>query len=211
MREMNGSVKFVYRKPCGCVMAEAALKEMRRSIENKGSPAEKEEEKGGELSNELVCPVDGESSAQPEEWFVLNPQGEELRAITDKWEAKKVKEKEDKKKAKAAKRKGGDAEGADGEEAPMKKKKKADGAVAKNAAPAVKAGSSVPKLQATLAAKLAEQKKQQSAAVASLYAKPSDNEMKVRLSPSSLPVSLLALSTDAFSSSNRTATVAPTG
>ncbi|KWU44791.1 DUF602-domain-containing protein, partial [Rhodotorula sp. JG-1b] len=28
LREMNGSVKFVYRKPCGCAMSESALREM---------------------------------------------------------------------------------------------------------------------------------------------------------------------------------------
>ncbi|GAA5933303.1 hypothetical protein JCM10213_001244 [Rhodosporidiobolus nylandii] len=182
LREMNGSVRFSYRKPCGCVMSEAALKEMRRGQEKKGDAALKEEK--GELSDEHVCPVDGERSEQPEEWVTLNPKEDELEEIKARWEAKKLKEKEEKKAAKAAKRKSGAADGADGDVPPAKKKAKADkvaaaaAASAKAAAPAVKAGASVPQLQATLAAKLAEQKKQQSSAIASLYAKKGENEMK---------------------------------
>ncbi|GAA5972031.1 hypothetical protein JCM11641_002463 [Rhodosporidiobolus odoratus] len=179
MREMTGAVRFVYRKPCGCVMSEAALKEMRRGQEKKGIEALKEEK--GELSDEHVCPVDGQRSELPEEWVTLNPKDEELEVMKDKWEAKKLKEKEEKKAAKAAKRKSG---AADGDEAPAKKKSKADkasavaAAGAKAAGPGVKAGATVPQLQATLAAKLAEQKKQQSSAIASLYVQKGENEMK---------------------------------
>ncbi|GAA5836791.1 hypothetical protein JCM3766R1_006265 [Sporobolomyces carnicolor] len=170
LREMNGTIKFVYRKPCGCVMSEVALKEMRKGVDKKGEPAQKEDQ--GELSDDRVCPVDGERSAVPEEWVTLNPKEEELETMVAVWEAKKVREKEEKKAAKAAKRKGdGAANGPDaGPEGGKIKKQKVDKTSAvRAAAPAVKAGASVPHLQATLAAKLAEQKKQQSPAIASLY------------------------------------------
>ncbi|CEQ41237.1 SPOSA6832_02935 [Sporobolomyces salmonicolor] len=164
LREMNGSVKFMYRKPCGCVMSEAALKEMRRGQEKKGEADQRE------LTDEQVCPVDGERSDKPEEWVTLNPKEDELETMKLAWEAKKLREKEGKKKAKVAKRKGGAGE-ANGDELAKAKKQKTDknGLTTATVAPAVKAGASIPHLQATLAAKLAEQKKQQSPAIASLY------------------------------------------
>ena len=178
LREMNGSIKFVYRKPCGCVMSEVALKEMRRGQEKKGEAAQKEDQ--GELSDERVCPVDGERSEKPEEWVTLNPKEEELETMQALWEAKKVREKEDKKAAKAAKRKGGEGGDDSGVKAKKQKVEKSTSvANAKAAAPAVKAGASVPHLQATLAAKLAEQKKQQSPAIASLYRDKGLDETKV--------------------------------
>lgn len=156
-------------------MSEVALKEMRRGQEKKGEPAQREEK--GELSDEKVCPVDGERNEVPEEWVTLNPKEEELETMKALWEAKKVREKEEKKAAKAAKRKdAGDDHGGGGKA----KKQKVDKVVSnKSAAPAVKAGASVPHLQATLAAKLAEQKKQQSPAIASLYRDKSLDETKV--------------------------------
>jgi hypothetical protein len=158
-------------------MSEVALKEMRRGQEKKGEAAKAEDQ--GELSDERVCPVDGERNDVPEEWVTLNPKEEELETMTAVWEAKKVREKEEKKAAKAAKR------GANGgEEGGKVKKQKTDKTSSvvssgKGAAPAVKAGASVPHLQATLAAKLAEQKKQQSPAIASLYRDKSLDETKV--------------------------------
>ncbi|GAA6028732.1 hypothetical protein JCM8097_007367 [Rhodosporidiobolus ruineniae] len=185
LREMNGSVRFLYRKPCGCVMSEAALKEMRRGLDKKGDKAQAEDAQGGELSDEHVCPVDGERSDVPEEWVVLNPKEDELEEIKMRWEAKKAREKEEKKKAKAAKRKeAGDGADGNGDAAKPKKKQKTGAAAAAAAsakaaaAPAVKAGASVPQLQAKLAATLAEQKKLQSPAIASLYAKKGGDEMK---------------------------------
>ncbi|GAA5873796.1 hypothetical protein JCM16303_002593 [Sporobolomyces ruberrimus] len=177
LREMNGSIKFVYRKPCGCAMSEVALKEMRRGQEKKGEAALKEDQ--GELSDDRVCPVDGERSEVPEEWVTLNPKEEDLETMTAMWEAKKVREKEEKKAAKAAKRKdGGNGDDAGGGKAKKQKTDKASTTAAKAVAPAVKAGASVPHLQATLAAKLAEQKKQQSPAIASLYRDKSLDETK---------------------------------
>ncbi|GAA5825148.1 hypothetical protein JCM11251_006119 [Rhodosporidiobolus azoricus] len=183
LREMNGSVRFVYRKPCGCVMAEAALKQMRRGAEKNGHGTKAEAQEGGELSDEHVCPVDGERSDQPEEWVTLNPKDDELEVVKERWEAKKLREKEEKKKAKAAKRKnvGGDAAAAEDGDAKPSKKQKTDAAskaARAAAAPAVKAGASVPALQATLAAKLAEEKKKHSPAIASLYAKKGEDEMR---------------------------------
>ncbi|GAA6060354.1 hypothetical protein JCM10212_004538 [Sporobolomyces blumeae] len=176
LREMNGSIKFVYRKPCGCAMSEVALKEMRRNHDKQGNKALLAEDGDGELSDERVCPVDGERSEQREEWVTINPKEDELERMQAAWEQRKAQEKQEKKLAKAAKRKGagGPGEGTDGEASKAKKQKVEKQAQAKKsaaieAAPAVKAGASVPHLQATLAAKLAEQKKQQSPAIASLY------------------------------------------
>lgn len=196
LREMNGSVKFVYRKPCGCVLSESALREMRRSLDRKNHAAAVSGEAvpptAEDEDERLVCPVDGErnSTGVTEEYITLNPKEDELEVMRDQWEARKRQEKEDKKAAKkrknnaaAAGRDG--AEDAAAGEPKAKKAKASSGAVAvaaqqqkAAAAPSVKAGATVSGLSASLAAKLAEQKKQQSPAIASLYAKKSENEMK---------------------------------
>lgn len=164
LREMNGTVKFVYRKPCGCVLSESSIKEMRRAeVEAGGEAAEGEEGK-------LVCPVCVKSDGPAEEWVTLNPQGEEAEEMREQWEARKVREKAEKKAAKAAGGKKRKETATDAAE-PNGKKLKSSSALSSHAAPAIKAGSSVPLLSATLAAKIAEQKKTHSPAVASLYAK----------------------------------------
>ncbi|GAA5991032.1 hypothetical protein JCM10908_006511 [Rhodotorula pacifica] len=192
LREMNGSVKFVYRKPCGCVVSDSALREMRKSHDKKNdTPHSSTEHAQNEAEDErFVCPVDGERNKPGvvEEWVTINPKEDELELMRDRFEARKRQEKEDKKAAKAAaKRKNGAGAGVEGAAAEPKAKKAKVGtdgtaaaarAAAAAAAPAVKAGATVSGLSATLAAKLAEQKKQQSPAIASLYAKKSDNEMK---------------------------------
>ncbi|GAA5933229.1 replication termination factor 2 [Sporobolomyces koalae] len=173
LREMNGSVKFMYRQPCGCVVSEAALREMRKTVL---AQDKQDKDPAGEVTDDRVCPVDGERSDSVEEWVTLNPKEDELELMAAKWEARKVRDKEDKKAAKAAKRKESGTELPSGGKA---KKHKADkDASAAVAKPAVKAGASVPHLQATLAAKLAEQKKQQSPAIASLYRDKSLDETK---------------------------------
>lgn len=152
LREMNGSVKFVYRKPCGCVLSEASLREMR---------------KVGEV-DQHTCPVDGEQDDRDEEWVTINPRGEELESVKDAWEQRKAREKEEKKAAKDRKRKstGGGDSAARGE--PKAKKIKA--AIATPAATDVPSVKVAPSLTSTLQAKIAEQKKHHSPAIASLYA-----------------------------------------
>lgn len=186
LREMNGSVRFVYRRPGGTVVSESSLKEMRRG--------------GGEVDTR-VDPVtgarDGEGEGE-EEWVTLNPKGEEMDMMKVSWEARKIKEAQDKKAAKASK---GDkkrkavkdkdpsaaadatatAAGATDEidSGPAKKKKltlKEATSTPTGLEPSIHAGSSIPRLSATLAAALAEKKKTQSAAVQSLYA-PKDRDM----------------------------------
>lgn len=157
LREMNGSVKFVYRRPCGCVLSEAALKEVRRLAHDADSQLQ-------------PCPVDGAVSDTPEEWVTINPTGDELQEMKEAWELHKLKEKEAKKAAKDRKRKD-PASSAKYDVAPNHKKAKPTPAAAPAPAPAVKAGASVPLLSASLAAKIAEQKKAHSPAIASLYAK----------------------------------------
>ncbi|KAM0746875.1 DUF602-domain-containing protein [Meredithblackwellia eburnea MCA 4105] len=162
LRVMNGSTKFVYRKPCGCVLSESSLKEMR---------------KGG--AGDQACPVKGELDG-PEEFITLNPSGEEFEKVKEAWEAKKVKEKEDKKLKKKRKVESNGDDG--GTEKRSKKDKEAHTTTANgdsSAKPSIgPAGASVPKLSATLAAKLAEQKKSLSPAIASLYAPKDDGTNK---------------------------------
>lgn len=167
---MNGSVKFVYRTPCGCVLSESSLKEMRRA-------------EGGE--NTAVCPVTGKRDDEVEEqWFTINPKEDELELMVEAFEARKVREKDEKKAAKDRKRKAV----ASGEmpPPPVAKKVKASGSAAATSSlpsqplPSVNAGASVPRLSATLAAKLAEQKKTNSPAIASLYAPKDADQNHVR-------------------------------
>lgn len=178
LREMNGSVRFVYRRPGGTVMSESSLKEMRK-IE-------------GEVDTR-VDPVTGATDpedAPAEEWITLNPKGDELEQMKVRWEARKLKDKEDKKAAKAAKgdkkRKSDKVKNADAtatvdgaEDGPAKKKKlslKEATSTRIGLQPSIHAGSSIPQLSATLAAALAEKKKTQSAAIQSLYA-PKDQDL----------------------------------
>lgn len=189
LREMNGSVRFVYRVPCGCVVSDSALRELRRVDPASLSAADE---------GRRVCPVDGAedaegATARDERWVPINPKGEEAQRMLEAWDAQKQRERDDKKAAKAKKRKAVDAAVADGDEAAAaseKKARKKDAAkleaakaVAAAHAPAVKAGASVPKLSATLAAKLADDKRKQSPAIASLYAKKGEDEMRVRSLP----------------------------
>lgn len=198
LREMNGTIKFVYRKPCGCVMSESSMRKMRKL--------------GAEGSDEVdthVCPVDGARDDKDEEWVTLNPSGEEAEDMKELWEARKIKEKEDKKAAKERKRKEGPSKDKDVKpDATEPSTKKVKKTLTSAPAPAVKAGSSVPLLSATLAAKIAEQKKAHSPAVASLYAKKGGDANHVSLNVSD---SLLALSLTLSITLRRTPTVAPTG
>ncbi|GAA6055629.1 hypothetical protein JCM3770_006733 [Rhodotorula araucariae] len=170
LREMNGTVRFVYRKPCGCVLSDAALRAL-----GPRDPA---------------CPVDGThppaaADGAGEEYVPLNPKGDEAERMRQAWDAKRARERDDRRAAKAAKRKAGAGTGAGADAAaaaePAGKKAKRDKDVAaavRAAAPAVKAGASVPQLSATLAARLADDKKKQSPAIASLYVKKGEDEMR---------------------------------
>ncbi|ORY41189.1 Rtf2 RING-finger-domain-containing protein [Leucosporidium creatinivorum] len=174
LREMNGTIKFVYRKPCGCVMSESSVREMRKL----GA-------EGGDEVDTHVCPVDGARDDKDEEWVTLNPAGEEAEDMKELWEARKIKEKEEKKAAKDRKRKEGPStNGKDKDKSTVEPStKKAKTSLSSAPAPAVKAGSSVPLLSATLAAKIAEQKKAHSPAVASLYAKKGGDANHVSSAP----------------------------
>ena len=177
LREMNGSVRFVYRRPGGTVMSESSLKEMR---------------KGEAQVDTRVDPVTGavdEEGAHAEEWVTLNPKGDELDQMKVRWEASKLQDKEDKRAAKGGKgdKKRKPAKDKDATETatatatagPAKKTKmtlKEATSTPTGLEPSIHAASSIPRLSATLAAALAEKKKTQSAAVQSLYA-PKDQDM----------------------------------
>ena len=138
LREMNGTVKFVYRKPCGCVMSESALREMRKAAGGAGT---------------TVCPVTGEEDVE-EEWVTINPMGDEKECATEAWAALCAWERDEKKAAKELKKR---KSGGGADDPPREKKAK----VAKlhpAVAPSIgTAGATVPKLSATLADKIAEQ------------------------------------------------------
>ncbi|GAA5923009.1 hypothetical protein JCM3775_006223 [Rhodotorula graminis] len=190
LREMNGSVRFVYRVPCGCVVSDSALRELRRIDPTPSTSSSPDDVSGG--GGARACPVDGApddeaSAARAEQYVPLNPKGEELERMREAWDVQKARDKEDKR---LAKKKRKAAAGGDGDEAAAaaagegsKKARKADSAAAVRAAaaaraPAVKAGASVPQLSATLAAKLADEKRKQSPAIASLYVKKGEDEMR---------------------------------
>lgn len=185
LREMNGAVRFVYRRPGGTVVCESSLKEMRRAE--------------GEVDRR-VDPVtgarDGEGAGE-EEWVTLNPKGEEAERVRAAWEARVAREREEKRVAKAGKgekkRKAGkdkdrgtegaapgaatdDGAAADGSAKRKKLTLKEATSTPVGLEPSIHAGSSIPRLSATLAAALAAKKKTQSAAVQSLYA-PKDRDM----------------------------------
>ncbi|KAK4048995.1 Replication termination factor 2 [Microbotryomycetes sp. JL221] len=170
MREMNGTYRFVFRRPCGCVISEASLREMRKAD-------------GENAEGKQVCPVHGERDnhgAPEEQWITINPQGDELDAMREQWQMRQQKDKDvrklnkDRKKRKLAVEEQGKQR--DHPEDDSGKKDKLNGKRAKAAptaagTPSVKSGGAVPLLSATLAAKIAEQKKAHSPAIASLYAK----------------------------------------
>lgn len=166
LREMNGTVKFVWRRPCGCVLSESSLRQMRKTD---GEGAKK------------VCPVTGAEEADDEDWVTINPTGDEAARMREAWDRTVAQEKEDKRLAKELKKRKSTEDGA--EPAAAKRKPKAPKLDQPTTTPSIgSAGATVPKLSATLAAKIAEQKKSQSAAVASLYAPKDDgtNKDKVR-------------------------------
>lgn len=186
LREMNGSIKFIYRKPCGCVMSESSMKEMRKFGQQttQGSAAAGKDATAD--SESPICPVDAAHSQGVEEWVTINPIGEELQSMKEAWELRKLQEKEAKKLAKERKRKDKDnGSTKDGitESEPKAKKKKTSSAApsAAQAIPSIKAGATVPLLSASLAAKIAEQKKAHSPAIASLYAKKGGDDNHVGL------------------------------
>jgi hypothetical protein len=75
MREMNGATKFVYNRPCGCVLSELAMREMGESAKN-------------------ACPVCNKPLAGAPR--TLNPVDEEREIVALEWEAQKEREREEK-------------------------------------------------------------------------------------------------------------------
>ncbi|KAK4046919.1 Replication termination factor 2 [Microbotryomycetes sp. JL201] len=165
MREMNGSYRFLFRVPCGCVISEASLREMRKA-DSDGS------------ADTRVCPVHGgqdDDKAGPEQWITINPIGAELEAMREHLLERQRLDKAAKKDRKKRKTDSVPAQ-ADDDRASYQRQppKKAKAGPTAQVAPSVKAA--VPLLSASLAAKIAEQKKTQSPAIASLYAKKSGDD-----------------------------------
>lgn len=175
MRGMNGSVKFVYVKGCGCVASEAGLKEL--AGVNAESPKEPENEGAKLEPRKANCPVCGEQlPGSKVELVTLNPVGEEKEEMAQAWKAKVAKEEKEKAERKAAKKQkkrkdAGDGDADEAQDASKKTKTKANDAVhSHQAAPSINRKlPSVP-----------EAKKPVSSAIASLYASKDD---KGKLSP----------------------------
>lgn len=116
MRGMNGSIKFVYVKGCGCVASEAGLKEL--AGVNVESPKEQENEGAKLEPRKAVCPVCGDTlPGNKVELVTLNPTGEEKEAMAAAWKVKVAKEEKEKAEKKAAKKQKKRKDLADGDEA----------------------------------------------------------------------------------------------
>ena len=151
-RDMDGTVPFVYVRPCGCVLSLSGLR-------NAGKDAPSH------------CPV----CAVPLEAVVtLNPVGDEAKRMKDAWEAVVAADRETKRAKKAAKRKSGAVAAAGGGEA------KTDEPESKKArvAPLEPAKPTAPRLPAAIqaATQAAADKASKSSTLASLYAKPAKLE-----------------------------------
>lgn len=176
MRGMNGSVKFVYVKGCGCVASEAGLKEL--AGVNVESPKEQENDGAKLEPRKAVCPVCGDQlPGSKVELVTLNPVGEEKEAMAAAWKAKVAKEEKEKAEKKAAKKQKKRKDLADGvddakdsSENKKAKTKTADATHSHQPAPSINRKlPSVP-----------EAKKPVSSAIASLYGNKDD---KGKLSP----------------------------
>lgn len=159
MRGMNGSVKFVYVKGCGCVASEVGLREL--AGVNTESPKDH--------ASKAVCPICSDVLPGTKvELVTLNPAGEEKEKMAVAWAEKVAADaqaKADKKASKKNKKRKESAEDADGEAA--KKIKLSNGAHQ----PAPVINRKLPSLP--------EVKKPMSAAVASLYASKKDDASKL--------------------------------
>lgn len=152
MKEMNGSVKFLFRIPGGSVISESSLKEIRKLN-----------------SNYKLDPVTGkldEDDSVDEEWITINPKPEEGELMKELWLGRVAKEKEEKRITKAlkSKRKSLDP---DSLTVPKTKKLKSSSTAPIQALPSTSI--LIPSLSKKLAEKLAEDKKKFSPAVAALY------------------------------------------
>lgn len=165
MRGMNGSVKFVYVKGCGCVASEVGLRELAGVTTH--SPKEQENE-GHKEPSKAICPVcSRQLLGLKVEMVTLNPTGQEKEKMALAWAEKVAADaqaKADKKASKKKKRK----EPAEGEDDSTAKKVKL------NSAPDQPAPAINRKLPS-----LPELKKPMSAAVASLYASKKDDASKL--------------------------------
>jgi hypothetical protein len=162
MRGMNGAIKFVYIKGCGCVASEVGLKEVA------GTQSPSSDADSADTAKRAVCPIcAAKLPGSTVELVTLNPVGEEKAKMASAWAekvAKEEKEKADKKAAKKKKRKGV----ADDEDAEKEAKK----AKTAQAQPAPSINRNLPSMPET--------KKPVSKAIASLYSRP---DGKDKLSP----------------------------
>lgn len=165
MRGMNGSVKFVYVKGCGCVASEVGLREL--AGVNTSSPKEQENE-GHKEPEKAVCPVCSQKLPGTKvEMVTLNPTGEEKEKMALAW-AEKV---------------AADAQAKADKKASKKKKRKEPSDEAENGAVKKAKLGNAPHQPAPLINRklpsLPEVKKPMSAAVASLYASKKDDASKL--------------------------------
>lgn len=152
LKEMNGATQFVYRVPGGSVLSASSLREMR-----KANP------------DLTVDPVTGEQDAPgtaPESWFSINPHEEEAETMREEWEVRQAVEDEAKRLAKERKRKNKGTAVDVGAPPRASKKIKATSPPDEPLPPRAPA---ILSLSSTISAKIAAEKKHQSAAVLSLY------------------------------------------
>lgn len=179
MRGMNGSIKFVYVKGCGCVASEAGLKEL--AGVNVESPKEQENEGAKLEPRKAVCPVCGDQlPGSKVELVTLNPTGEEKEAMAAAWKAKVAREEKEKAEKKAAKKQKKRKEPADGADETSSSKDTSESKKAKTKAlESAHSHQPAPSINRKLPS-VPESKKPVSSAIASLYGNKDD---KGKLSP----------------------------
>jgi len=190
MRGMNGSIKFVYVKGCGCVVSEAGLSQVSggKTASKASSPKEggassssdKENGKSDEESEETKeeqrarCPICEATLATSQvETVTINPVGEEKESMLRAWNEKVAREEAEKAERKAAKKGSGNG----------KKRKDKDAAsdAASSKKAKIAAAATAPSINRKLPTVPDVTKKPVSAAIASLYA--SRQTEKDKLSP----------------------------
>lgn len=184
---MNGAVPFVFRKPTGSVISLASLKEMRKS--------------DPDTSVDPVTGLKDKAGSVSESWVTVNPGVEETEKMRVEMEARKLEEKEAKRLSKDKKRKvAKDTSSSTPSDSPPSvtdlmpppaKKSKSTSIGNDDVSPTTTTTTGTPTLSKStsrkaislsdsIAAKVTAEKKNQSAAVLSLYAPKNQDPNKNR-------------------------------
>lgn len=190
MRGMNGSVKFVYVRGCGCVASEVGLKEVASGTTKKQLQSNVE---ASATDDRATCPICASNLRGKElEMVTLNPVGEEKERMARAWAEKVAKEEREKAERKAAKKNGSNGSSkkrkeqpsdgplASGEAGTMAASAGAPASAVKKSKVDVHAAAPAPSINRKMPENMPDAKKPVSKAILSLYG-PKDR--KDKLSP----------------------------